>query len=487
VGGVGLAILAPAYGFVYGVQNGKPTEAILYGAGGAVVGVVGGAGMIIGGAVLGVSHIVRGVVAMPKAMRAVKKGKWWNETTHKWVLTDLAKADVPDNDDDLLQFITDDLDEAGKPDAEHSGCVKETLYYDILEVDPKAEPSAIKRRYYILARKHHPDKVGQDDTESADKFKNIAEAYQVLSDPGLREKYDKDGMDALSGDKTEIVQNSRIDPSIMMAFLFGSDKFNDYYGRLATSTSAMLGDTPNLSFKDARTLQERRCTRLAKKLASKVDVYPLQDDDVCKTIWKEEAESLKNTSYGWELIQVLGMAYEVTATQFLGSKESGIGMPSISTWAKSKQAHIKRKRVGTKNNAESAVAAADIMETEDEYKQKMEAATSDDEKAVLLNELEEKTQDITLRIIWTTNVVDITSTIHETCQMLFFDKSVDKSIRKQRAYGVKELGVTFQACPEPEGTNHDAKNLFEEASLAAMIETIRRKDEATYSASSPKL
>merc|ERR1712194_963890 len=99
--------------------------------------------------------------------------------------------------------------------------------------------------------------------------------------------------------------------------------------------------------------------------------------------------------------------------------------------------------------------------TEDEYKQKMEAATSDDEKAVLLNELEEKTQDITLRIIWTTNVVDITSTIHETCQMLFFDKSVNKSIRKQRAYGVKELGVTFQACPEPKGTNHDAKNLFE--------------------------
>ena len=51
----------------------------------------------------------------------------------------------------------------------------------------------IKKQYYTLARKYHPDRVGKDDVEAAEKFKNAAEAYQVLSDPDLRSKYDREG------------------------------------------------------------------------------------------------------------------------------------------------------------------------------------------------------------------------------------------------------------------------------------------------------
>jgi curved DNA-binding protein CbpA len=482
IGGVGIAVLAPTAGLATGLKKGGIVGGIVGVTGGVVVGALGGAGMIIGGAVTGVAQIVRGVAATPEAIAAPKKGKWWNENTHKWVLTNLDLADVPNNDDDLLKNIQDDLDAAGKPDTKNAGDVKETYYYDALEVDPKAEPSAIKRRYYILARKYHPDKVGNDDKESANKFKEIAEAYQVLSDPQLREKYDKDGRDGLSGDKTEI-NGDQTDPSILMAFLFGSDKFYNYFGRLATSTSAMVGDTTRLSVEDARTLQERRCTRLAIKLAEKIQPWVDKDYDLCKTMWATEAKDLSEASFGYQLVQVLGMAYEGTALQFLGSIESGIGMPSIGKWAKAQKATRKQKKAGQKNQSESWMATFDAMKLQREYQQKIQEAKTDEEIVALQKELEEATQATMLRIIWTTTAVDITSTIHETCQMTFFDQSVDKETRKHRAYAVKNLGLVFQQCPEPERTNQDAKNLFEEAALAAMVETLKRKDEESFSAS----
>lgn len=66
----------------------------------------------------------------------------------------------------------------------------------------------------------------------------MAEAYQVLSDPELRKQYDKEGRKGLSADKTEVAQDvPKIDAAILFAFLFGSDKFHDYVGRLATATA----------------------------------------------------------------------------------------------------------------------------------------------------------------------------------------------------------------------------------------------------------
>lgn len=483
LGAAGVAVLAPTMGFAMGLRGGGIVGGALGAAGGAVIGAVGGAAMLLGGTIQGVTQIVRGVAAVPEALTAPRQGKWWNSATHSWVLTDLSTVTVAENDDDLLKKIEDDLDASSRPSGATSGDVKDMYYYDILEVDPKADPSAIKRRYYVLARKYHPDKVIEPEAkkEAEAKFKDIAEAYQVLSDPQLREKYNKDGKDALSGDKTSANDENQTDPALLLAFLFGSDKFKKYIGRLATSTSAMLGDSPKLSIKDARTLQERRVTRLAQKLAGNIDPWVEGDFDMCKTMWKTEAEDLCKASYGWELVKVIGMAYEVTAVQFLGSAESGVGMPSIGKWAEGQKAGAKKSKAGNKNQFETLMATMDAMKIQAEYAEKINKAESDDEKASLQREMAEATTMTMLKIIWSTTSVDITSTIHETCQMVFFDQSVDKDVRKRRAHAVKNLGVIFQECTEPEDKK-DGKTLYEEAALAAMLETIKRKDEETHSA-----
>jgi hypothetical protein len=196
-----------------------------------------------------------------------------------------------------------------------------------------------------------------------------------------------------------------MDSSILLAFLFGSDKFQKYIGRLATSTSAMLGDSPKLTYQDARKLQERRVTRLALLLEQRVEPWTEEDYDLCKVQWKTEAEALVSASYGWELIQALGMAYEVAAVQFLGSLESGLGMPGISKWAAGQQAAAKSKKAANKNQFRTMMASMDAMKIQLEYQEKIAKAATDDAKIALQREMEEATQDIMLKIIWTTVVV----------------------------------------------------------------------------------
>jgi molecular chaperone DnaJ len=62
-------------------------------------------------------------------------------------------------------------------------------YYKILEVEKTASPEDIKKSYRALALKFHPDK-NPNNKEAEDKFKELSEAYEILSDPEKRKKYD---------------------------------------------------------------------------------------------------------------------------------------------------------------------------------------------------------------------------------------------------------------------------------------------------------
>lgn len=67
-----------------------------------------------------------------------------------------------------------------------------TDYYEVLGVAHDADQDAIRRAYRKLARKYHPDLNSDDDAE---RFKELGEAYEVLSDPEKRERYDRLGAD----------------------------------------------------------------------------------------------------------------------------------------------------------------------------------------------------------------------------------------------------------------------------------------------------
>src|SRR5215210_6225770 len=67
-------------------------------------------------------------------------------------------------------------------------------YYNTLGVKRNASEKEIKSAFRKLARKHHPD-VNPNDRESEARFKEVSEAYEVLSDAEKRKKYDQFGAD----------------------------------------------------------------------------------------------------------------------------------------------------------------------------------------------------------------------------------------------------------------------------------------------------
>ncbi|MCK5867851.1 MAG: DnaJ domain-containing protein, partial [Candidatus Thalassarchaeum sp.] len=71
-------------------------------------------------------------------------------------------------------------------------------YYDVLGVSKDATDTEIKKAFRSLARQHHPDKNPGDD-ESEKRFKEVQEAYAVLSDMDERRKYDIFGHDQPGG------------------------------------------------------------------------------------------------------------------------------------------------------------------------------------------------------------------------------------------------------------------------------------------------
>ena len=71
-------------------------------------------------------------------------------------------------------------------------------YYDILGLEKTADEKAIKKAYRKIALQFHPDR-NPDDKEAEDKFKEAAEAYEILSDADKRARYDRFGHQGLSG------------------------------------------------------------------------------------------------------------------------------------------------------------------------------------------------------------------------------------------------------------------------------------------------
>lgn len=147
-------------------------------------------------------------------------------------------------------------------------------YYEILGLQKDADLASIKKEYRKLALKYHPDK-NPGDTQAEEKFKEAAEAYEVLSDPDKRARYDRFGHSGV-GDSGGFSGGGMTMEDIFRQFgnLFddAGSPFDSFFGgerRYQTRSSADRGS--NIRIKIALTLEEI-AQGVSKKIKIKKDV-----------------------------------------------------------------------------------------------------------------------------------------------------------------------------------------------------------------------
>ena len=540
----GKGVLAGAAALVAAPIAGAKTEGASGFFKGLGAGVAAAVVLPVVGAGVGVTQICRGVANTPEAIMAANDGKRWNRHTREWIDEDLVKDGIwlaESTDEEIFEQarkralsegrsgigINGVLNESMGGDNSNSSNngnggkqVKETQYYEILKVKTTASSAEIKKSYYELARKLHPDK-NPDDPDAHSKFQKVGEAYQVLSDPNLREKYDSRGKDGL-GDIPVV------DASAFFAALFGSDQMEMFVGKLQMAVMAEGGS--DLTRDETRILQDRRVVRLAINLAAILDGYaavrpPVTTDDKTNENDQEEklrekaalekfeaqmkpiAQSLANAAHGPKMLKQIGFVYEKQAEQVLTDPVAGFG-----TWAdlgvRSNFAAMEQNTNRTKTQFSAMKAAFDafgtvkkIAEEEEGYmKEEKEEEEGESEKnagegdggsadnttkkqeketkkkpplteAEIMQRRAQHQKDVMphiLETLWNVSALDIESTLRSVCDKVCHDKSVKKLVRKKRCEALSVLGKIFQTTEADEvHKNVDINQQLESAMRAA--------------------
>mmetsp|Transcript_66134 Transcript_66134/g.175253 ORF Transcript_66134/g.175253 Transcript_66134/m.175253 type:complete len:862 (-) Transcript_66134:265-2850(-) len=422
---------------------------------GLATGLVGAVGFSAAGAVVGVAQVARGFANTPEAINKRKSGHIWDAEQGRWV------RDTCDLRKELAQVLAEESDDESSDEAEVSvsSTVVDTEYYDRLHVLCTASPGEIKKAYYKEALKTHPDK-NKNDPNAHEKFQELSRAYQVLSDPSLRSRYDKCGKSGVEGEAMPT-----IDPMIFFGLLFGSEQFDKYIGKMylarqidrmfkeltqenehgipknAITDGQERGDDDAARRKDEKMkrTQHRREVKLAGLLRERIDRWVIHRDETgfMKEL-SQEAEELVKASFGTQMLRTLGTTYEACGQRFLanvaertyqdmqqGARQAGDRMRLVSSIAKSA---IAAKRV-----------ADEAMKAQNENDADVDMKTM----ASLEGSL-----PIFLQTAWEMSALDVESTARAVCNKLLKDVSVPWQIRLRRANALQRLGRIFVDCSQ---------------------------------------
>ncbi|WVW80778.1 hypothetical protein I302_102764 [Kwoniella bestiolae CBS 10118] len=341
-------------------------------------------------------------------------------------------------------------------------------YYEVLGLDSQCTTEEVKKAYRRLAIKLHPDK-NRDDPDAEEKFKQISIAYQVLSDPELRHKYNEFGQK--NGGGVAEPAGGFQDPEEVFGKMFGGDRFEDLIGQIsigkdmkdafqqqheAEAGDYMIGPTgkPMMTpeamqrklMRDRAVAEEKarvrreRVEKLAKNLTNKLNIFTEAakgtEDKLVGASFKEicrlEAEDLKEESYGTELLNAIGRAYQAKSAQHMASSQfAPLG------WF-----HGAKNTFNVMGDTVATVRSAlELKAVFDRLQQAEQSGMAPEE----LRKLEEQAAEQGIRTLWKGAKLEVESVVRETCEKVLTEPSVPKEKLHMRAYALGLMADAYLA------------------------------------------
>jgi hypothetical protein len=446
-------------------------------------------GLTVAGAAVGVTQVVRGVANTPEAIaKGSKRDYKWDKEKGEWIKDVYVLRDLVD-EADREEAMSDDEEREERRRGENNGGmsaqVKETIYYDVLEVPVTATTQDIKKAYYKKAVSVHPDK--NPSPEANKQFQQLSQAYQVLSDPEKRKKYDLSGAEKMENGQP---LPEDIDVSVFLAGLFGSLKFEPYVGELSLSGLAKnlmkskAGDEVPVDAALKRR-QRRRIVFCARNLRDKLDVW-VSDREESKFVRMMylEAMELVKASFGIELVRTLGWVYSYVADKFLAEQKGQYMSKKWASW-KSTGRNYSNMASMASNMTKSVIAVNKFSNNQPEGQEVTQNQMRD-----FLN----STLPLLLETALGMVRMDVEETAKAAAKMVLKDVGVCWQLRLRRGYAMRRLGRIFEEVALTYGgeteigklTGEQAVRRLEEAFVASVQEVDARRDSSPKARTSPK-
>ncbi|KAL4451590.1 hypothetical protein ABPG75_007252 [Micractinium tetrahymenae] len=486
---VAKGVLAGTIGLVAAPAIGAHQEGLAGFAKGAAAGLLGAVVLPVTGVAVGAAQVVRGAANTPEALKQASAGKHWDEDSRAWI-------EPPG-----LALTLDGGEEARAARAQWRrrqaaaqrgvAAPDEPDFYELLGVERDASPEQIKKAYYLLARRMHPDK-NPGDPEANAKFQQLGEAYQVLGNAELRKRYDEHG--------TEGLDVNFVDGAEFFTALFGSDRFEHLVGELMLAAAARHGG----DFQPAqlKRIQHAREEKLAVLLGALLRRYVEGDAVGFRESMAVEAGELATASFGDVMLGAVGGTYKTQADIVLGGFFDG-GLTALRAKGRGLKAQLSAASLALKvYKKQQEIAQLDALEqqarqvqeqasaaqqqqqpgAEQQQQQQREeddgrggsiaggaapgaaadqqqqqeqqatvAAAAGLEAARVAAErvkLEEQSLPLMLEAMWAANKLDIEATVRHVCKKLLNDEKVSKAHRRLRAEALRELGTIFLAAAQ---------------------------------------
>lgn len=287
--------------------------------------------------------------------------------------------------------------------------------YQLLQVPNHASEAVIKKAYYNLARKYHPDKNINDENATR-KFQQLAEAYRVLSDPESRAIYDRYGDRGLMKNSVDM-----IDPSTLFAMVFGSEQFVNLIGELQLASLASKvdqeGHTPSEHI--LTDIQRVRVGKLVLEMVKSLKPWVDGDKKGFLANTHRQMRRLTSTNSGPDLLATVGKVY-VQQTAYLLDKGRPFKLSAVM-----RKATLRSHRIASHHKAMSA--ASRVMDKQRKLHDRVMRSGRDHR---FMSEAEARQIAVEMAnnaidMMWKISVIDIESTLEDVIFIVLSGRDLD--------------------------------------------------------------